>query len=78
MTKWDIPRESFLLTFSSEDEVACIDEVLQEIKATIFNIHEEPVQWVQQDLNTQMCHALECYNMTAKEKEEDPRKTNIP
>lgn len=47
MTEWDILRESFLLTFSFEDGFSCIDEVLQEIKATLFKIPEETIEWVQ-------------------------------
>jgi len=31
--EWDSLRECFLLTFSFEDEVVCINEDLQEIKA---------------------------------------------
>lgn len=42
-TEWYILKEIFLLTFSFEDGFACIDEVLQEIKATIFRMPKEPV-----------------------------------
>lgn len=47
MDEWDIPREFFLLNFSFEDGFICINEVLQEIKATIFKMPEELVEWVQ-------------------------------
>jgi len=65
--KWDILREIFLLTFSFEDGFACIDEALEKIKASIFKTPEELVEWVQLDWNTQLCHALECYNVIAEE-----------
>jgi len=42
-TEWDILRESFLLTFNFEDRFECIDEAIQEIKAIIFRMHEEPM-----------------------------------
>lgn len=77
-SEWDILRESFLLTFSFEDGFECIDEALQEIKDTIFRTPEESVEWVHPDLSTQLRHELECYNVTAKEEEYDPRKINIP
>ena len=66
-----------MLTFIFEDGFECIDEALQEIKATIFRIPEEPVEWVQLDWNIQLHHALECYNMTTKEEEDEPRNINI-
>lgn len=56
--EWDILKDSFLLTFHFEDGFACIDEALQEIKATIFKILEEMIERVQPDWNTQLCHAL--------------------
>lgn len=51
-TEWDVLRESFLLTFIFEDGFECIDEALQEIKAKIFRMLEELVEWVQPDWNT--------------------------
>jgi len=65
--EWDILREGFLLTFSFEDDFASIDEALQEIKGVIFRMPQEPLEWVQPNWGTQLCHALECYNVTAKE-----------
>jgi len=48
-----------MLTFIFEDGFECIDESLQEIKATIFRIPEETVTWVQLDWSMQMHQALE-------------------
>jgi len=42
----------------------------------IFKIPQDPLDLIQQDWTTKLCHALECYNVTAKE-EEDPRNINI-
>ena len=36
--KWDILREGFMMTFSFKDGFDSIDEVLQEVKASIFRI----------------------------------------
>ena len=33
---------------------------------------------VQPDWSTQLCHALECYNITVEVEDEDPRNINIP
>ena len=76
-TEWDILRESFLLTLSFENGFACIDEALQEIKAAIFRMPKELVEWVQVDWYTQLCNALECYNVTSEAEEEDLRNINI-
>ena len=65
------------MTFSIEDGFKCIDEALQEVKAMIFRIPQDPSDLIQPDWTTQLCHALECYNVTAKEEEEDPRNINI-
>lgn len=43
---WDILQEGFLLTFNFEDRFASIDEALQEIKAVIFRMLQEPMEWV--------------------------------
>lgn len=64
--KWDILREGFLMTFSFEDGFESIDEALQEVKAMIFRIPQDPLELVQPYWSTQLCHALECYNMTAE------------
>jgi len=65
-------NEGFLLTFSFEDGFVSIDEALQEIKGVIFRAPTEPMEWVQPDWSTQLWHALECYNVTTKEEDEDP------
>ena len=44
-TEWDVLRKSFLLTFKFEDDFESIDEALQEIKATIFRMLKELVEW---------------------------------
>lgn len=75
--KWDVMKETFLLTFSFEDGFECIDEALQEIKAEIFRMPKEPTAWVQLDWSTQLHHALECYNVTMEEGEEDPKNNSI-
>ena len=48
--KWDILMEGFLLTFNFEDGFASIDEALQEIKVVIFRMPQEPMEWVQPNL----------------------------
>lgn len=37
----------------------------------------EPIEWTQLDWRTRFCYALECYNVTTKEDEEDPRNITI-
>ena len=51
-TEWDVLKERFLLSFSFEEGFRCIAKALQEIKATIFKMSEEPVTWVQRDWST--------------------------
>jgi len=65
-------------TFNFEDGFESIDEALQEVKAAIFRIPQDPLELIQPDWSTQLRHALECYNMTAKGEDEDPRNINIP
>lgn len=65
-------------TFNFEDGFESIDEALQEVKATILRIPHDPLELIQQDWSTQLRHALECYNMTVEEEDEDPRNINIP
>lgn len=65
-------------TFSFEDGFESIDEALQEVKATIFKILQDPLELIQPDYSTQLHHALECYNVTAKGEDEDLRNINIP
>lgn len=49
---WDFLKEIFLFNFSFEDGFECIDEVLQDIKATIFRMMGELVACVQPDWST--------------------------
>jgi len=41
--EWDILREGFMMTFSFEDGFDDIEEVVQEVKATIFRIPQNPL-----------------------------------
>lgn len=76
--KWDILHEGFIMKFSFEDGIDYIDEELPQVKATIFQIPQDPLDLIKPDWTTQLSHALECYNVTAEEEDEDPRKINIP
>lgn len=44
----------------------------------IFRIPQDPLDLIQPDWTTQLCHALECYNVTNKEEYGDPGNINIP
>ena len=66
------------MTFSFEDGFERIDEALQEVKAMIFRILQDPMELVKPDWSTQLHHVLECYNVTIEEEDEDPRKITIP
>ena len=70
--------EGFIMTFSFEDGLNSINEMLQEVKATIFRIPQDPLDLIKPYWTTQLNHALECYNVTAEEEYEDLRKFNIP
>ena len=70
--KWDIVHEGFMMTFSFEDGFDSIDEVLQEVKAAIFRIPQDPLDLIQPEWATQLNHALECYNVTVEEEDKDP------
>ena len=76
--EWGILRKGFLMTFNFEDGFECIDEAPHEVKAAIFRIPQDPLDLIQPDWTTQLCHALWCYNVTVEEEEHDPRKINIP
>eukprot|EP00253_Pinus_taeda_P004849 PITA_04849 len=76
--EWDILCEGFIISFSFEDGFECIDEVLQEVKVAIFRIPQDTLDLIQPDWSTQLSHALECYNIIAKEEDEDLLKINIP
>jgi len=43
----------------------------------IFRILQDLLDLIQPDSTTQLSHTLECYNVTGKEEDEDPRKINI-
>ena len=71
--------EGFLLKFSSEELWAdTVDDVLQAVKAAIFKIPQEPWEIVQLEWSPQLSQALECYNVQAKDDDDDPRNINIP
>jgi len=42
-SEWDILCEGLIMTFSLGDRFDNIDEVLQEVKATIFRILQDPL-----------------------------------
>ena len=76
--EWDILREGLFMTFSFEDGFESIDEALQEVKAEIFRILQDPLDLVNPDWSTQLRHALECYNVNVEGEHEDPRNIDIP
>ena len=66
------------MTFSFEDGFDCIDEALQEVKASIFRILQDPLDLIQLDWTTQLSHVIVCYNVNTDGEDEDPLKINIP
>ena len=76
--EWYILHEGFIMTFIFEDRFDYIEEALQEVKAAIFRILQDPLDLIQPKWATQLSHALECYNVTTKEEDEDLWKINIP
>ena len=50
--EWDILRKGFIMTFSFEDGFDYVDEALQEVKATIFRIPQDPLDLIQLDWTT--------------------------
>ena len=76
--EWDILREGFIMTFSFEDRFDYIEEALQEVKAAVFRIPQDPLDLIQPEWATQLSHALEFYNVTVEEEDEDLGKINIP
>lgn len=54
------------MTFRFEYGFKIIDEALQEVKAAIFRIPQDPLELVQPDWSTHLRHALEFYNITAE------------
>ena len=75
--EWDILREGFMMTFSFQEEFDSIDEVLQEVKAAIFRIPQDPFDLIHPEWATQLSRTLECYNVTAEVEDEGPWKINI-
>ena len=69
--EWDVLHKGFVMTFNFKDGWDSIDEALQEVKETIFRIPRDPLDRIWPDWTTQLSHALECYNVTAKEEDED-------
>lgn len=74
----NVLRQVFLMKFSFEDGFESIDEVLQEVKGEIFRTPHDPLDLIKLDWTTELSHALECYNITMEEEDEDPRKIDIP
>lgn len=70
--EWDILHQGFIMAFNFEEGFDCIDEALQEVKATIFRILQDPLDMIEPDWTTQLSHTLEYYNMIAEEEDEDP------
>jgi len=66
------------MTFSFEDGFDSIDEALQEVKAVIFRVPQDPLDLIQPEWATQLNQALECYNVTVEDEDEDLWKINIP
>ena len=77
-SEWDILHEGFMMTFSFANGFDSIDEVLQEVKAAIFRIPQDPLDLIQLGWATQLSYMLECYNITTEVEDEYPRKINIP
>jgi len=48
------------------------------VKVTIFKIPHKSWEVVQPAWETQLSHALECYNVQVEEDDDDPRNINIP
>ena len=76
--EWDILREGFMMRFVFEDEFDSIDEVLQEVKAAIFRISQDPLDLIQLEWATQVSHVLEFYNVTIEYEDEYLRKIKNP
>lgn len=55
------------MTFSFEDGLDSIDEVLQEVKESIFRTPRDPLDMIRLEWATQLSCTLECYNVIAKE-----------
>lgn len=64
--EWDILRHGYLMTFSFEDGFDYIDTTLQEVKATIFRIQQDPLELIQPYWTTQLSNALEFYNVVVE------------
>lgn len=66
------------MKFNFEDRFDSIDEALQELKESISRITQDPLDLTRSKWATHLSRALEFYNVTTEEEEEDPRKINIP
>lgn len=64
--------------FSLEDWFTCINEELQEIKVETFQTPIDPITRVQLDWCRQLQNAIECYNVTMEEDDQDLQNINIP
>lgn len=51
--QWDILQRGLLMTFNFEDGFECIDEALQEFKAVIFRVLQDPLDLIQLNYTTQ-------------------------
>ena len=60
------------MMFNFEYGFDCIHEALEQVKATIFRIPQDPLDLIQPDWTTQLSLTLECYNVTIEEEDEDP------
>ena len=52
--EWNILHDGFMMTFSFEDGFDNIDEVLQEVKTSIFRISQDPLDLIQPEWATQL------------------------
>ena len=50
--EWDILHEGFIIIFSFEDGFECIDKALQEVKASISRIPQDPLDLIQPNWTT--------------------------
>lgn len=66
------------MTFNFDDGWDSIDEAIQEVKAVIFRMPQESLEIIHPEWVAQLSCALECYNVAAKEENEDPRNIDIP
>ena len=74
---WSLLTEGFKVTFGFESEYPQIENALGVIRMKLFDdfplLIDNQLDWV-----VQMESAMECYNFTVDDKEEDPHNVNIP